>query len=57
MGVLKPKTEIVPTGVNINCEMVLLGFGVTVVTTCLEVAPPKVAKTLATKRSKSSGAT
>ncbi|WBO60991.1 hypothetical protein GT370_09900 [Acidocella sp. MX-AZ03] len=28
-GVLKPKTEIVPTGVNTSWEMVRLGVGVT----------------------------
>src|ERR1700759_5647564 len=37
--------------------MVLLGVGVTVKTPSLEVVPPNVATTLATKRSKSSGAT
>jgi hypothetical protein len=37
--------------------MVLLGVGVTLKTPCLEVVPPKVAKKLATKRLKSSGAT
>src|ERR1700756_3633821 len=37
--------------------MVLLGVGVTVKTPCLDVVPPNVATKLATKRSKSSGAT
>src|SRR5580658_46691 len=57
MGVVNPKTEIVQTGVKINCEKVLLGVGVTVVATFLDVVPPKVASTLATNRSNWSGAT
>src|SRR5258705_14022391 len=55
-GVEKPNAEIVPTGVQINCENVLLGVGVTFVTTFFDVVPPNVANTLETKRSKSSGA-
>src|SRR5438876_11578543 len=57
VGVVKPKTEMVPKGVNINCEIVLLGVGVTVMTDCLEVVPPKGAKVLATGRWKYCGAT
>src|ERR1700756_2432035 len=54
-GVVKPNAEIVPTGVKINCEKVLLGVGVTCVTTFFDDVPPNVDKTLETKRSKSSG--
>src|SRR5580693_2337314 len=57
MGVLKPKTDMDPTGVSTNCDIVLLGVGVTVKTPCLVVVPPNVAIKLATKRSKSWGAT
>src|SRR5260370_40651842 len=57
IGVLKPKTDKVPTGVSTNCDIVLLEVGVTVKTPCLEVVPPNVATKLTTKRSKSSGAT
>ena len=32
-GVVKPNAEIEPTGVKINCEKVVLGVGVTCVTT------------------------
>src|SRR3954451_17246039 len=55
-GVVKPNAEIVPTGVKINWEKVLLGVGVTSATTFFDVVPPNVADTLETKRSKSSGA-
>ena len=55
-GVVKPNAEIVPTGVKINCEKVLLGVGVTSATTFFDVVPPNVTNTLETKRSKSSGA-
>jgi hypothetical protein len=47
----------VPAGVSANCDIVLLGVGVTVKTPCFVVAPPNVATRLATKRSKSSVAT
>ena len=56
-GVLNPKTDTVPAGVNTSCDIVLLGVGVTVKTPCLVVVPPKVARRLATKLSKSSGRT
>src|SRR5271163_4992671 len=46
-----------PAGVVTNCEIVLLGVGVTLTTLCFPTDPPKVARKLATKRSKSSGAT
>jgi hypothetical protein len=48
-GVVKPNAEIVPTGIKINCEKVLLGVGVTCVTTFFDVVPPNVANTLETK--------
>jgi hypothetical protein len=48
-GVSKPKADIVPTGVKTNCERVLLGVGVTCVTTFFDVVPPNVANTLETK--------
>jgi len=54
---LKPKTDTVPAGVKTNCDMVLLGVGVTVKTPCFYVVPPNVATRLVTNRSKSSGAT
>ena len=57
IGVLNPKTDIVPAGVKTSCDMVLLGVGVTVKTPCFVVVPPKVAIRLATNRSNSSGAT
>src|SRR5882757_5378508 len=57
MGVLKPNRETVPTGVWISCEVVLLGVGVTVTTTCLVLWPPNVAVKLAANLSTSSGAT
>ena len=38
-GVVKPNAEIVPTGVKINCEKVLLGVGVTCVTTFFDEVP------------------
>jgi hypothetical protein len=57
MGVLKPNTDIDPTGVNTNCDIVLLGVGVTVNTPCFDAVPPNVAIRLATNRSKFSGAT
>src|ERR1700685_1901116 len=57
MGVLKPKTEIMPTGVMTNCERVWLDVGVTVTKPCFEVLPPKVALKLVTNPSKSSGET
>src|SRR4029077_199911 len=56
-GVLNPNTDTVPTGVMTSCDMVRLGVGVTVKTPCLVVVPPNVAIRLATKRSKSCGAT
>src|SRR5277367_1359809 len=56
-GVMKPNAEIVPTGVKINCEKVVLGVGVTCVTTFFDEVPPNVVNTLETKRSKSVGAT
>src|SRR5713101_5167558 len=43
MGVLKPNTDMDPTGVSTNCDIVLLGVGVTVKTPCLVVVPPNVA--------------
>src|SRR5580704_19494809 len=46
-----------PAGVVTSCDTVLLGVGVTVKTPCLPADPPNVARKLATKRSKSSGAT
>lgn len=49
IGALKPNTENVPTGVKTNWDIVLLGVGVTVKTTCFEAVPPKVAMTLVTK--------
>jgi hypothetical protein len=55
MGVVNPNAEIVPTGVKINCEKVLLGVGVTSATTFFDMVPPNVANTLEIKRSKSSG--
>ena len=54
---MKPNTDNVPTGVRTNCILVLLGVGVTVATPSCAVVPPNVAITLATKRSKSCGAT
>src|SRR5438046_1947036 len=54
-GVVKPNTDIVPTGVKINCEKVLLGVGVTCVTTFFDTVPPNIANTLETERSKSFG--
>src|ERR1700693_1940301 len=57
MGVLKPNTDNMPTGVVTSCEIVLLGVGVMATTTCLPADPPNVARKLATKRLKSSGAT
>src|SRR5690606_41913686 len=35
IGVLKPNSETVPTGVCRSCDVALLGVGVTVATTCL----------------------
>jgi hypothetical protein len=46
---VKPNAEIVPTGIKINCEKVLLGVVVTCVTTFFDVVPPNVANTLETK--------
>src|SRR5882757_7019576 len=57
IGVLKPKSDTVPTGVCRSCEVVVLGVGVTVTTTCFVLRPPKVARKLATKPSTSAGAT
>src|SRR5579862_8272555 len=57
MGVLKPKTETVPAGVNTSWDIALLGVGVWVNTPCLVVVPPNVARKLETKRSNWSGAT
>ena len=51
---MKPNTDTVPTGVKTSCDIVLLGVGVTVKMPCFVVVPPKVARRLATKRSKSS---
>jgi len=48
-GVVNPNADIVPTGVKINSEKVLLGVGVTCVTTFFDVVPPNVANTLETK--------
>ena len=44
-------------GRPVRSDMVLLGVGVTVKTPCLDAVPPKVDRTLATKRSKSSALT
>src|ERR1700689_544839 len=57
MGVLKPNTDNMPAGVVTSCEIVRLGVGVTSTTLCFPTDPPNVARKLATKRSKSSGAT
>src|SRR5882757_8261058 len=57
IGVLKPKSDTVPTGVCRSCEVVVLGVGVTVTTTCFVLRPPKVARKLAAKPSTSAGAT
>jgi hypothetical protein len=54
---VNPNTEKVPTGVSINREFVSLGVGVTQNKPFLDVVPPKVAITLAAKRSKSFDAT
>src|SRR5437660_12862864 len=35
-GVVKPNADVMPTGVQINCEKVLLGGGITCVTTFFE---------------------
>src|SRR3984957_10684012 len=56
-GVLNPKTDMLPTGVSTNWDMVLLGVGVTVKTPCLVFVPPNVAIKLVTKPSKSWGIT
>jgi hypothetical protein len=57
IGVLNPKTEKVPTGVNTACHIVSLGVGVMLITAAWDLVPPKVATRASLKRSNSSGAT
>jgi hypothetical protein len=57
IGVVKPNTANVPTGVNTASHIVLLGVGVTVNAACWDLVPPKVAMMLSLKRSTFSGAT
>ncbi|MET8562623.1 hypothetical protein ABZV75_19215 [Streptomyces flaveolus] len=56
-GVLKSKTGRVPTGERTSSDSVVLGVGVTVVTTLAVWVPPKVASQPATNTSVAPGVT